>query len=136
MNVICVAGNLTRDAELRYLPNGDAVLGFSVADDQGKEKSAIFWSCSLFGKRAESLGQYLTKGQKVTVSGTVTEREYTDKDGTKKKAQDIRVSDVALQGGQRHESAAPVREAGLPRPTPRPAPRPVPVFDDDSDVPF
>lgn len=142
MNIICVAGQLGRDAELRYMPNGDAVLGFSVADDQGKDKPTIWWNCSLFGKRAESLGQYLTKGQKVTVSGTVTEREYTDKAGEKKKAQDIRVSDVALQGGQRQEAAPaplPVREAGLQRPMPRPAPRPsaAPSFSDiDDDIPF
>jgi single-strand DNA-binding protein len=135
MNVICVAGQLGRDAELRYLNNGDAVLGFSVADDQGRDKPPIWWSCSLFGKRAESLAQYLTKGQKVTVSGNVTEREFTDKDGVKKKAQDIRVSDVALQGQK--QDAAPAREPGLPKPTPRPTPRPAPNFSDmDDDVPF
>lgn len=128
MNVICVAGQLGRDSEIRYLANGDAVLGFSVADDQGKEKSTIWWNCSLFGKRAESLAQYLTKGQKVTVSGVVTEREYTDKDGTKRKAQDIRVNDVALQGGQRQEAAQqqPVsRQQASPRQQ-----RPAADFDD------
>ena len=136
MNVICVAGQLGRDSELRYLNNGDAVLGFSVADDQGKDKPTIWWNCSLFGKRAESLAQYLTKGQKVSVSGNVTEREFADKDGVKKKAQDIRVSDVALQGQK--QDAAPAREPGLPKPTPRPAPRQsaAPSFPDDEDIPF
>lgn len=109
MNSICIAGNLTRDAEVRPLPNGDPVASFSVADNQGKEKPAIFWRCSLFGKRAESLAPYLTKGQQVTVSGTVTEREYTDKDGQKRKAQEIRVNDVALQGGRRDD--APAKQA-------------------------
>jgi single-strand DNA-binding protein len=139
MNIICVAGQLGRDAELRYLNNGDAVLGFSVADDQGRDKPTIWWNCSLFGKRAQSLAQYLTKGQKVTVSGTVTEREYTDKDGATKKAQDIRVSDVALQGQKQDAAPAPVREAGLPRPAPRnqAGPRPAPNFSDmDDDIPF
>ena len=139
MNIICVAGQLGRDSELRFLSNGDAVLGFSVADDQGKDKPTIWWNCSLFGKRAESLAQYLTKGQKVTVSGNVTEREFTDKDGAKKKAQDIRVSDVALQGQKQDAAPAPVREAGLPRPAPRNqgGPRPVPNFSDmDDDIPF
>lgn len=109
MNVITVAGPLSRDAETRYLPNGDPVASFSVADNQGKDKHAIFWRCSLFGKRAESLAPYLTKGQQVTVSGTVTEREYTDKDGQKRKAQEIRVNDVALQGGRR-DDAAPAQQ--------------------------
>lgn len=103
MNIITVAGNVARDMEVRYLPNGDAVGNFSVADNQGKDKPAIFWNCSLYGKRADSLAQYITKGQSVTVSGTATEREWTDKEGNKRKTQEVRVSDVALQGGKREQ---------------------------------
>jgi single-strand DNA-binding protein len=106
MNSLTITGNLGKDAEMRSLSNGDPVLTFSVADSQGKEKPAIWWNCSLFGKRGESLSQYLTKGQQVTVVGTVSEREYTDKNGMARKAMDVRVSDVALQGGRR-ESADP-----------------------------
>lgn len=101
MNSITVAGQLGRDAEIKVLPNGDAVCSFSVADSQGREKPVIWWNCGLFGKRAQSLQQYLTKGQAVTVTGNVTEREWTDKDGVKRKAQDIRVNDIALQGGRK-----------------------------------
>lgn len=100
MNSICIAGALGKDAEVRYMPNGDPVASFSVADSQGKEKPTIWWNCSLFGKRAESLAPYLLKGQAVTVTGNVTEREY-EKDGQKRKAMEVRVSDVALQGGKR-----------------------------------
>lgn len=100
MNSITIAGSLGKDAEIRYLPNGDPVAAFSVADGQGNGKPTIWWSCSLFGKRAESLAPYLLKGQAVTVTGNVTEREY-EKDGQKRKAMDVRVSDVALQGGKR-----------------------------------
>lgn len=98
MNVITVAGGITRDAEVKYLQNGDAVCSFSVADSEGRDKPAIYWNCSLFGKRAESLSQYLTKGSKVTVTGRVTERSYTDKNGQDRKVMDVRVSDIALQG--------------------------------------
>lgn len=101
MNVITIAGQLGKDPEIRYMPNGDPICGFSVADNQGKEKPTIWWNCSLYGKRAESLGQYLTKGQAVTVTGSITEREYTDKQGNKRKAQEVRVNDIALQGGKR-----------------------------------
>lgn len=135
MNIITVAGQLGKDAEIRYLPNGDPVASFSVADSQGKDKPTIWWRASLFGKRAESLGPYLTKGQAVTVSGSITEREYTDKDGQQKKAQEIRVNDVALQGGKR-ESAAP---APAQRQAPAPAPRQAggSGFDDmDDEIPF
>lgn len=133
MNNITIAGQLGRDAEVRYLPNGDAVANFSVADSQGKDKPTIWWNCSVFGKRAESLAPYLAKGQSVTVSGNVTEREYTDKEGNKRKQMDVRVADVALQGGKREEQP---RAAAKPEPQ-RQAAKPSSGFDDmDSDVPF
>ena len=107
MNSLMVAGVLGKDAEVQYLPNGDAVCKFSIADSQGKEKPTIWWACQLFGKRAESLSQYLTKGQAVTVSGSVTEREWNDKEGNKRKSMDVRVQDVALQGGRKEQQEAP-----------------------------
>lgn len=131
MNNITVAGNIGKDAELRHLPNGDPVVNFSVADSQGRDKGTIWWRCQLFGKRAESLHQYLTKGQQVTVSGSVSERKYTDNSGVEKTSMEIRVNDVALQGGRRDEAA--------PAPAPRPAPAPPAGrgFDDmDDDIPF
>lgn len=108
MNSITVAGQLGKDAELRALNTGDSVVSFSVADSQGKDKPTIWWSCTIWGKRAEALAQYLVKGQAVTVIGTVTEREYTDKEGNKRKAMDVRVGEIALQGGKREaEQPAP-----------------------------
>lgn len=112
MNSISISGNLGKDAEVRHLPTGDAVCNFSVADSQGRDKPSIWWNCSLFGKRAESLSQYLTKGQTVTVIGTITEREWTDKEGNKRKAQEVRVSDLALQGGKRDSSEQTQKQAG------------------------
>jgi single-strand DNA-binding protein len=130
MNTLIIAGTLTRDAELKYLPNGDPIANFSIADNQGgRDKTAIFWNCGLYGKRAESLSQYLTKGQAVTVTGSVSEREWTSKDGEKRKSMDVRVNDVALQGGRR--DAEPQQER---RQTPAPAPQ---TFDDmDDQIPF
>lgn len=134
MNNITVAGQLGKDAEVRHLPDGTPVASFSVADSQGRDKPTIWWRCGLFGKRAESLAPYLLKGQAVTVSGTVTEREY-QKDGSPVKAMEIRVQDVALQGGKR-EGATPA-----PAPAQRPGKAPAPAaggFDDsdDGDIPF
>lgn len=123
MNVITIAGQLGKDAELKNVGQ-DKVLIFSVADSQGKEKPAIWWRCNLWGKRAESLGQYLLKGQSITVSGVITEREYTDKDGITRKAQEVRVNDIALQGGkpQSTQAAKPAQASG---------------FEDlESDIPF
>jgi single-strand DNA-binding protein len=127
MNFITIAGGLGRDAELKYLNNGDPICNFSVADSQGRDKGTIWWNCTLFGKRGEALSQYLTKGQSVTVVGTITEREWTSKDGDKRKSMDVRVSEIALQGGRK--DAEPQEER-------RQAPKPEPVEMDDQDLPF
>ena len=62
MNNVTIVGRVG-NAETRYVPNGDPVLQFSVADDQGRDKPPIWWNCTLFGKRAESLAPYVSKGQ-------------------------------------------------------------------------
>jgi single-strand DNA-binding protein len=127
MNVITIAGGLGRDAELKYLNNGDPICNFSVADSQGRDKGTIWWSCTLFGKRGEALAQYLTKGQSVTVVGTITEREWQDKEGAKRKSMDVRVSEIALQGGRKDVEQQEER---------RQASKPAPVEMDDQDLPF
>ena len=135
MNNITITGTLGRDMEQRAMPNGDPVGNFSVADSQGRDKPTIWWSCQLFGKRVAALAPYLLKGQQVTVAGNVTEREWTDKEGNKRKQMEIRVSDLALQGGKREQSAEPA-------PAPRAAPAAAPSFagggfdNMDDDIPF
>lgn len=126
MNNITIAGQLGKDAETRYLQDSTAVCSFSVADSQGRDKPTIWWSCSLFGKRAEALAPYLLKGQAVTVSGVVSEREWTDQQGNKRKSMDVRVADVALQGGRREAAPAQAKQAA-----------PAGGFDDaDDDIPW
>jgi len=126
MNNITVAGTLGKDCEIKQTANGNTIANFSVADSMGRDKGTIWWNCQLWGKRAEALSSYLVKGQAVTVSGTVTEREWTDKEGNKRKSIDITVSDVALQGGRR-ESSEPQQE--------RRSPKQQQSFD-DSEIPF
>jgi len=110
MNSITVSGTVG-NAELKYLQSGDPVLAFSVADGQGKDKPTLWWNCSIYGKRAESLANYVQKGGKVTVVGTVSEDQYTDKNGNDKKAMKVRVSDIALQGGKEQAEEKPARQA-------------------------
>jgi single-strand DNA-binding protein len=131
MNNLTIAGVLGKDPELKQVGQ-DQVLSFTVADSQGKEKPTLWWNCQLWGKRATTLQQYMAKGQKVTVSGNVQMREYTDKDGNKKTAMDVRVNDVALQGGEQQRQAAPA-----PKQTPARQPAAPSGFDvmDDS-IPF
>lgn len=130
MNNITIAGVLGRDAEISNTPNGDSILKFSVADGQGKDKPTLWWACNLWGRRAESLAPYMLKGQAVTVSGTVSERSWTDKSGQERKSMDVRVADVMLQGSRRDAEEAP-----KPARAPAPSPAPQPALLDD-DVPF
>ena len=131
MNSLTIAGVLGKDPELKQIGQ-DQVLSFTVADSQGKEKPTLWWNCQMWGKRAMTLQQYMAKGQKVTVSGSIQMREYTDKDGNKKTAMDVRVNDVALQGGgeQQARQTAPAQQQAPSRPASR-------GFEDmDDDIPF
>jgi len=96
MKNLTIAGRLTKDATTREA-GSDKVTGFSVAvdDRQGKEKSTLFFDCSMWGKRGETLAQYLVKGSQVTVSGDLGAREYEGKTYLT-----LRVADVSLQGGK------------------------------------
>ena len=99
MELLIIAGTVGKDAELRRTSNGDAVLSFSVAVDQGKDKSgnrrdAKWYDASICGKRAESLQSYITKGSKLTLQGRPTAREHQGK-----VYMGIAVSELAFQGG-------------------------------------
>lgn len=126
MNKITLTGRLAADAELRYLPNNDPVCQFRVASDvgYGDKKSTNWFSCAVFGKRGDALAPHLVKGQQVTVFGTLTLREWQDKEGAKRMSPDVRVDEIELQGGKR-ESAAQARQAA-----------PASGFDDLEDPPF
>ena len=74
MLTMTIAGNVGRDAELRRTQGGDAVLGFSLAVDMGKDKSGAkrpteWIKCSIWGKRADSLSGMITKGTKLVLTG-------------------------------------------------------------------
>ena len=138
MNVITLAGHLGKDAEIRWMPDGEAVASFSIADSKGPGKPTLWWACQMFGRRAQALAPYLLKGQQVTVSGCAAEREWTDRDGHKRKSLDVRVSDLALQGG-RKEAQAPqeATPASRPQGLPRLAAPAANVLDDiDGEIPF
>ena len=102
MEMIAIAGNIGRDPELRDTRNGEHVLGFSVAVDQGKDRDgnkrdAKWFDCSIWGKRATSLEPYLSKGMKVSLTGRVSARAH---DG--KAYLQISVDQITMQGdGQR-----------------------------------
>lgn len=129
MNSISAAGRIVADAEVKFLPNGDPLCSFRVASDVGfgDRKSTNWFNCQIWGARGEKLAPHLLKGQQVTVFGTLTMREWTNKDGAKQLSPDIRVNDIALQGGKQGDSA--------PSPAARqPAQRPAPMNEVDDDI--
>ena len=98
-----VVGRLTRDAELRQA-GGTQVCGFRVAATPYKSE-ALFFDCSIWGRRGEALVQYLTKGQQVVVVGDLTKREY-EHNGERRVSLEINSTGVALVGarGEREEA--------------------------------
>lgn len=107
VNRVILVGNLGRDPEIRYLPDGQAVANLAVATtDKYKDKSgaiqeATEWHrVSFFGRTAEVAGQYLKKGSQVYIEGSIRTRKYTDKDGVEKYATEIRGDRMQMLGGR------------------------------------
>lgn len=125
---VTAIGNLGRDAATRYTPNGDAVADFSIAcSSKEKGETVTQWlKVTLWGKRAESLSQYLLKGKQVFIEGRLKETSYTDKDGHLRHVLEVNATEVQLLGG-RSEGDAP--------PQARAAAQGAPSKDDD-EIPF
>lgn len=101
MKTVCIAGNVGRDAEVRRTQSGDAVTSWSVAveDRSAKEKSTIWFKCTLWGKRGEALAQFLTKGMRVAVSGELGVETYEGKTYLT-----LRADNVTLQSGRQDDA--------------------------------
>lgn len=99
MQTLTIAGNVGKDAVLRRTQGGDAVLNFSLAVDNGKAKDgtkrdSTWFDCSIWGKRAESLESYITKGAKLVLRGRPTARAHEGKAYL-----GITVDDLTFMGG-------------------------------------
>ena len=105
MKSITIAGNVTKDAELRTAGN-DKVLGFSVAVSEGfgDKKRTLFFDCSLWGKRGETLSSMITKGGKVVVTGDLSTREHNGKTYLIIRANDVTLMSGKQDGERRDES--------------------------------
>jgi single-strand DNA-binding protein len=100
-NVFSFTGICGSDAEVRYLPSGQAVLNVRVANRVGfgDREQTLWLNVTVWGKRAEgSLKDYLKKGQQVFVSGELTQREYRANDGTTKTALELNANILDLVG--------------------------------------
>ena len=95
VNKVILVGNLTRDPELKYLQSGKAVCKFAIAiADRFNKENTTFVDCVAWGKTAEVAGEYLKKGNKAGIVGSLVIRTYETKDGKKAKATEINVEEL------------------------------------------
>lgn len=102
-NKIIVIGNLGRDPELRYTPQGLAVCSFSLATNEKKRDKAgemqditTWFRVTVWDKRAETASKYLTKGSPVYIEGRLRLEEWTDRDGKSRPSLEITATDMQL----------------------------------------
>ena len=105
INKVILVGNLGRDPELRYTPSGMAVANLNIAtnevwtDKSGEKKERTEWHrVVVWGKQAEVLNSYLTKGRQVYVEGSLQTRSWDDKSGTKRYTTEVRANRVLMLG--------------------------------------
>ncbi len=151
VNKVILIGNLGRDPEVRYTPNGMAVCQLNVAttrswkDKQsGERQEETEWHRVVFFDRfAEIVGEYVKKGKPIYVEGRLKTKKWTDKEGVERYTTEIIAESLQLLGGREQGDAAPApaqrqAQSRAPAPAPRaPAAKSGTGFDDmDDDIPF
>lgn len=150
-NKVILAGNLTRDPELRYTPNGKAIAKFSLAvnrnwtTDTGEKKEEVtFVEIDSFGRQAEVIAQYMKKGRPLLVEGRLKLDQWDDKQSGQKRSRlgVVLESFSFIDGGGRGGEGGASSDAPRPRPAAAPAQAPSNNGGDDAgpppddDVPF
>lgn len=150
LNKVQIIGNLGKDPEMRYMPNGDAVCSLTVATTEtwkekstGEKKEATEWHRVVFFRGlAEIAGKYLQKGKQVYVEGKLKTRKWSDKDGNDRYTTEIVGDEMKMLGSSSGSSGSgssggESRKAPASSPASSPAPKKHPTFDDfDDDIPF
>ena len=142
LNRVILAGRLTRDPEVRYTPSGTAVaeLGFAVSDSyKNKQGELVEQSCFLeivvWGRQAETCGEYLRKGSPALVEGRLQFDQWENQDGEKRSKLRVRADRVQFLGSPRRseeeKETAPPAPEGAAQP-PAPTPTPTPPGDDEN----
>lgn len=161
VNKVILIGNIGKDPELKYFPNGDAFCNLTLATSEtwndkasGEKKEKTEWHNLVFTRKlAEIVGQYVRKGSKLYVEGSLRTRKWQDKEGNDRYTTEINVNEMQLLDGRNsggggggmsdddgYSQMPPTRTSGpaaRPAPASRPAPPPAAEasFEDD-DIPF
>lgn len=113
-NKITLVGNLGRDPELRYTPQGTPVCNFTMAtNERRKDKSGEFqdqttwFRVTLWGRQAETASQYLAKGRPVYIEGRLRVEEWNDRDGRQRYTLEVHATDMQFIGGRGDEQSQP-----------------------------
>lgn len=110
LNHITIMGRMTRDPELRRTSSGTAVASFTLAVDEDRTNSATgnrdadFIDCVAWASAAEFVSKYFCKGQMAVVSGRLKIRDWTDKDGSKRKRPEIKTEHIYFGEGKKQDS--------------------------------
>ena len=139
INKVILVGHLGRDPEVRFTTGGTTVANFTLAtndvwtDKAGEKQERTEWHrIVVWGKQAEIMGEYLSKGKQVYVEGSLQTREWNDRDGNKRQTTEIRAQRVLMLGRGEGKSEA----AGASRPAEMDAdPGSGPQMSED-DIPF
>ncbi len=112
-NKIILAGNLTRDIEIKYTPGGSAIGNTAIAtsrkfkaQDGTQKEEILFIDITFFGRTAEIANQYLRKGSKVLVDGRLKLDQWTAQDGSKRSKHSVTVENLQMLGSK--DEAAPM----------------------------
>lgn len=112
INNVNLSGRLTRDPELRTTQGGTEVLDFSIAvsEWQKDHEYANYFDCVMFGKRASSVSQYLSKGSKVSLSGRLHQNRWQDQQGNNRYKVNVVVSDIEFMSTSKKQANEPVAD--------------------------
>jgi single-strand DNA-binding protein len=109
-NKIILVGNLGKDPELRYTPQGDAVCSFSLATNEKKRDKAgelqdvtTWFKVTLWRRQAETAAKYLSKGRPVYIEGRLQLEEWTDRDGNNRYSLGVQATDMQFISAGREE---------------------------------
>lgn len=142
VNSVCIAGRLTKDAELKATKSGASILNCGIAVNESRKNAqgewsdyANFFDFVMFGPRVNALSKYLQKGKKVTLSGKLHQDTWKDEQGNNRSKVIIMVNDIELPPKENQGAAAPNRLINVQNTAPAAAPVPsAGVY--DQEIPF
>ena len=147
VNKVILVGNLGKEPEVRFTPEGNAIANVVVATSEswrdktsGDVQDRTEWHRIVFFSRlAEIVGEYLHKGSKIYIEGSLRTRKWTDRDNNERYTTEIVASEMHMldrKGEQDMPTSQPSQSASKPKSSPAPQPAPAMDVEADDDIPF